>query len=241
MNWSGGKDSALALHRLLQNPACTVSHLLTTANRTLNRVSMHGVRMELLEQQAQSIGIPLHKVWLSETVSMQSYSQTMQQTLKSLKTDSLTQAAFGDIFLEDLKQYRENQLATAGFQGVFPLWQENPHRLIDEFIEQGFKAVIVCVNEARLDASFVGRPLDRDFVKDLPAGVDVCGENGEYHSFVYDGPLFRHPVAFTHGEKVRRTYTPVQPSDGDNCYRSASNTPWDTGFWYQDLVPLATR
>lgn len=244
MNWSGGKDSSLALHRLLQNPDYQVKSLLTTVNEMYQRVSMHGVRTELLEQQADSLGIPLRKVWLSEIVAIQTYSEIMQQTLEGLKIEAITHAAFGDIFLKDLKKYRENQLAIAGFKGLFPIWQENPRQLMDEFIVSGFKAVVVCVNEKYLAASFAGRLIDRDFVKDLPAGVDICGENGEYHSFVFDGPIFKKPISFTIGEKVRRSYTPVSTTDTDigttdtsNCYRDDADKAWDTGFWYQDLLP----
>jgi uncharacterized protein (TIGR00290 family) len=235
MNWSGGKDSSLALHRMLQKEQAEIACLLTTVNETYKRVSMHGVRVELLEKQAENIGITLKKVWLSETVSMQTYSETMQQTLESLRKENITQSVFGDIFLEDLKIYRETQLAKAGFTGVFPLWKEKSENLMDEFIDLGFKAVIVCVNEKYLDHSFVGRSIDKDFVKDLPAGVDVCGENGEYHSFVFDGPIFRQPIAFEKGEVVYRNYKPVSENNEDNCYQSTSQN-WDTGFYYQDLL-----
>ena len=233
-HWSGGKDSALALYHLLQDDAYDVQ-LLTTAGEALNRVSMHGVRTGLVEGQAQALGLPLRWLRLPEPVPMPKYEQMMGETLRALRAQKVTHAAFGDIFLEELKNFRERGLAKVGMQGVFPLWGCDSRQIVEEFIELGFKAVIVCVNAKHLDASFAGRSLDHAFLRDLPPGVDPCGENGEYHSFVFDGPLFREPVRFTIGEKVFRTYAPT-PVDDDNCF-TAQPTPFDTGFWYLDLLP----
>ncbi|MBC8111550.1 MAG: diphthine--ammonia ligase [Verrucomicrobia bacterium] len=239
MHWSGGKDSVLALYRLLTSQEYDLRYLLTTINQPLKRVSMHGVRLELLEKQAQMLQIPLKTIGLSETISMAGYSLTMQQAMENLKKEGINYAAFGDIFLEDLKTYRQSQLEKVPMQGVFPLWGEKSEKLIDEFIDSGFKAVIVCVNEKYLDKSFAGRLLDRDFIKDLPKNVDVCGENGEYHSFVFDAPIFDKPIDFEFGETVYRNYKPVSSKKQDNCHSNAQAMNWDTGFWYQDLLPIA--
>jgi uncharacterized protein (TIGR00290 family) len=234
-HWSGGKDSALALYHLRQADAYTDVQLLTTAGEASGRVSMHGVRTELVERQARALGLPLHWLRLPEAVPMPVYERIMTETLAGFRARQYGCSVFGDIFLEDLKAFREKNLAQVGMQGVFPLWGRDSRQLVEEFIALGFKAVIVCVNAKSLDASFAGRPLDHAFLRDLPPGVDPGGENGEYHSFVYDGPIFREPVRFTPGEKVFRTYTPT-PEDDDNCF-AAQPAPFDTGFWYLDLLP----
>jgi uncharacterized protein (TIGR00290 family) len=234
-HWSGGKDSALALYHLLQDDTYTDVQLLTTASEASGRVSMHGVRTELVERQARALGLPLRWLRLPEQVPMPVYEQIMQETLTAFRTQQYQCSVFGDIFLEDLKAFREKNLAKAGMRGVFPLWGRDSRQLVSAFIGLGFKAVIVCVNAKYLDASFAGRPLDHAFLRDLPPGVDPCGENGEYHSFVYDGPIFREPVRFAPGEKVFRTYAPT-PKDDDNCF-AAQPAPFDTGFWYLDLIP----
>jgi uncharacterized protein (TIGR00290 family) len=167
---------------------------------------MHGVRRSLLEAQAGSIGMPLHTIELPEQPGMEEYDKAMRDKVLALKSDGYTHAVFGDIFLEDLRKYREEKLSAVDMQGVFPLWKRDTGELMREFLGLGFKAIIVCVNEKCLDKSFCGRLIDESFVHDLPAGVDVCGENGEYHSFVFDGPVFKDPIPFTRGEVVRRTY-----------------------------------
>lgn len=233
MNWSGGKDSALALHHAQQAGQWAIQHLLTSVNELHGRVSMHGVRTELLAVQAQRLGLPLQTLTLPGDVSIEEYDTRMNQLLRGVEADGITHSIFGDIFLEDLRQYREKQLQRAGLTGVFPLWQRNTTELIHEFIDLGFRAVLVCINEKHLPADFVGRELDLNLLKDLPKTVDPCGENGEYHSFVYDGPIFSSPISFTKGEVVRRTYT---PSGGTDCHNDEPNQNWDTGFWYQDLL-----
>ena len=172
---------------------------------------MHGVRQELLRQQAESIGIPLHMVMVPEMPTMEIYNDLMEHTLKKFKQEGIDYSVFGDIFLEDLKKYREERLAQVGMKGVFPIWKIPSSRLVREFIDLGFKAVLACVDEKVLDRSFAGRPLDDALLKDLPAKVDPCGENGEYHSFVYDGPIFDHPIAFDFGEVVHRDYAASRP------------------------------
>jgi len=228
MNWSGGKDSALALQAVLQADNYEVIGLLTTVNEAYGRIAMHGVREELLNQQAAAIGLPLHKIYIPEQVNLEEYDAIMRQHLQVLVADGVTHAIFGDLFLEDLKTYREKRLAEANLTGVFPLWQENTTALAQTFVAQGFRAVTVCVNEMQLDRSFVGREMDAAFFASLPANVDPCGENGEYHTFVYDGPLFARPIPLTKGEVVRRTL-------GDK------NDLYDTGFWYADILPVVEK
>ncbi len=207
VNWSGGKDAALALYRIQQQDEFTVQHLLTTINGAFGRVSMHGVREALIAEQAERLGLPLITVRLPETASMDLYQTTMNETLRPLVADGLTQAVFGDIFLEDLRHWREQQLAANGLSGVFPLWQVPSMALLEEFWAAGFRAIVVAVNGQHLDRSFCGRVLDRQFVADLPPTVDPCGENGEFHTFVFDAPYFNRPIALTVGELVERTYT----------------------------------
>jgi uncharacterized protein (TIGR00290 family) len=236
-NWSSGKDSALALYKTLQNSEFEISCLLTSVNQQFQRVSMHGVRVELLEQQAESIGLPLEIMQIPEMPTMEVYEKVMQETLTKLKNQGVTNSIFGDIFLEDLRKYRENKLAEIGFKGVFPLWKIPTQNLIQEFISLGFKTIVVCVNERFLDKSFVGRIIDQDFINDLPENVDVCGENGEFHTFTFDGPIFSKPLDFEIGEIIYRKYEKPKEEDSSNtaCDTSASDA-FDFGFWYCDLI-----
>jgi uncharacterized protein (TIGR00290 family) len=234
MNWSGGKDSSLCLHYIQQQQQYKVDCLLTSVNAAHDRVSMHGVRRSLLQAQAAAIGLPLHTIELPEQPGMQEYEQAMMEKVTALKNSGYDYAVFGDIFLEDLKRYREEKLATAGIQCVFPLWKISTTQLMQEFLQLGFKAIIVCVNEKYLNKSFCGRLIDESFVQDLPAHVDVCGENGEYHSFVFDGPVFKYPIPFATGETVYRTYAaPAAAQDTCNTMNQASQY----GFYFCDLLP----
>ncbi|RXG23823.1 Dph6-related ATP pyrophosphatase [Leeuwenhoekiella aequorea] len=234
-NWSSGKDSTLALYEILKQQEYTITKLVTTLNSDVDRVSMHGLRETLLDLQAESLGLTLEKVFLSGNVSMAEYSKILGATTEALAAKGNTHSIFGDIFLEDLKAYREEQLDRVGIKAIFPLWKRNTLELIHSFIDQGFKAITVCVNAKHLDKSFVGRVIDKQFIKDLPAGVDPCGENGEFHTFVYDGPIFKTPIDFSIGEKVLRGYEPSE-CDDDNCF-SDNQKSWDTKFWFCDLIP----
>lgn len=206
MNWSGGKDSALALWRVLQSDAYQVETLLTTLNAANRRISMHGVSEALLDAQAKRIGLPQTKLYLPEESSMVAYEQRMNDTLEPLIEAGVTHAIFGDIFLEDLRTWRENQLASRNLTGVFPIWQIPSLQLLEEFWEAGFETVVVSVNSQYLDKSFCGRVLDREFVRDLPANVDPCGENGEFHTFVYEAPYFAEPIEVQVADIVTKTY-----------------------------------
>ena len=236
-NWSSGKDSALALYKILQDPEFEISCLLTSVNQQYQRVSMHGVRIELLEQQAKSIGLPLQIMQIPEMPTMEVYENVMRNTLDKLKSQGVTHSVFGDIFLEDLRKYREDKLAEIGFEGVFPLWKTPTKDLIQEFIDLGFKTIVVCVNERNLDKSFVGRIIDQDFINDLPEDVDVCGENGEFHTFTFDGPIFSKPIDFEIGEVVYRKYEkPKEEDTSDSACDTNATDAFDFGFWYCDLV-----
>lgn len=238
-NWSSGKDSALCLYKMMQLQQYEVICLLTTISEQFQRISMHGVRVELLEAQAKSIGIPLVKIQIPESPTMENYENAMSNTLLNLKSKGATSSVFGDIFLEDLRKYREEKLEEIGLKALFPLWKIPTKDLIQEFIDLGFKTIITCVNEKFLDKSFAGRIIDENFLKDLPDNVDPCGENGEFHTFVFDGPIFKGPIPFKKGEIVYKTYEiPKDQSDEDKCFSNEDdqNQSDKYGYWYCDLI-----
>ena len=202
--WSGGKDSAMALHALRAAGDCRVAALLTTITEEYDRISMHGVRRALLERQAESLGLPLHAVLIPPQCINATYEARMKDALAQYFALGVRRVAFGDIFLEDLRAYREKNLGQVGMQALFPIWKRDTHELAREFVRLGFRAITVCVDPRVLDASFAGRELDASFFADLPPGADPCGENGEFHTFVFDGPVFQTPIAFRVGEKVLR-------------------------------------
>lgn len=202
--WSGGKDSGMALDLLLGSSNWEVVGLLTSVTSQYDRVSMHGVRRELLLEQACSLGLPLDIVWLEPGESNETYEEKMAFKLQEYLARGIRHVAFGDIFLEELRRYRERNLAKLGMEGVFPLWGTDTGQAIRSFVMRGFEALITCVDTWALDGSFLGRKLDEALLEELPSGVDPCGENGEFHSFVYGGPLFRSPVRFDLGEVVER-------------------------------------
>ncbi|MEW6441965.1 MAG: diphthine--ammonia ligase [bacterium] len=204
LSWSGGKDSALCLHAIRQAGRYEVAALLTTVTEGYQRVSMHGVREELLEDQAASLGVPLDKVPIPMNGSNEEYEGRMKTVLEKWLAAGVARVAFGDIFLEDLRKYREDNLAKLSMQAHFPLWKKDTAELARQFIRLGFRAVVTCVDCRALDRSFAGREIDERFLADLPAGADPCGENGEFHSFVWDGPLFRRPVRLERGQAVLR-------------------------------------
>ena len=231
LNWSSGKDAMLALHQLQSSPELSVEKLVTTVNTDFNRVSMHGLSISLLEKQAERLQLPLYQIPLSGNVSMKVYNETMQKHVSYLKKEGFSHSVFGDIFLEDLKTYREEQLSKVELQAIFPLWKKDSRSLVKEFIDMGYKAVVVCTNANYLGESFCGRIIDHQFLADLPLTVDPCGENGEFHTFVFDGPLFTSPIDFELGEKVLRDYS---PSNEDDCHQEPQS--WDHQFWYVELL-----
>jgi uncharacterized protein (TIGR00290 family) len=200
---------------------------------------MHGIRTELLRRQADSIGIPLKIIELPETPDMNEYEKEMEKKVNEISNEGIHHSIFGDIFLADLRKYREDKLRSLGIEGVFPLWNISTKELMKEFIGLGFKAIIVCVNEKFLDRSFCGRMIDQSFVNDLPDNVDVCGENGEYHSFVFDGPIFHTPILFEKGEIVYREY-PKPKDANDEHYNFVSMEEKNYGFYFCDLLPICS-
>jgi uncharacterized protein (TIGR00290 family) len=215
VSWSGGKDSALALYEILKNQDYRISALITTLTEDYDRISMHGVRRVLLERQVASLGFPLEKVFISKNASNEEYEANMGKLLAKYKQAGITSVVFGDIFLEDLRKYREDKLATLELRGIFPIWKRDTQEMARSLTALGFKAVTTCVDTHALGRQFVGRMIDEQFLSELPATVDACGENGEYHSFVSDGPIFKERVAYTLGESVLR----------------------ENRFYYCDLIP----
>ena len=202
--WSGGKDSAMALHCLLRDSHYEVISLLTTVTEGFERISMHGVRRELLYKQAESIGLPVEEVRIPPQCVNLIYESRMAEAVRSFHARGVRHFGFGDIFLRDLREYREKNLARESISAVFPLWQVDTRELAARFIRDGFRAHAVCVDPKKLDNSFAGRELDSGFFSELPAGVDPCGENGEFHTFVFDGPIFSSSIAVHTGQLVER-------------------------------------
>ncbi len=216
LTWSGGKDSALALHELLKTDKHEVSTLLTTVTEDYNRISMHGVRQSMLNLQAESLALPLKTVFISKNISNEGYGSKMRDVLEKYREDGVSYVVFGDIFLEDVRRYREDNLSKIGMKGIFPLWKKDTTKLAHTFIDLGFEAIITCIDSHVLDKAFVGRVFDREFLTDLPFSVDPCGENGEFHSFVYDGPIFKDRILYKTGDIILR----------------------ENRFYYCDLIPL---
>ena len=212
VSWSGGKDSCLALHEIQKSSDLKVVALLTTITQGHDRISMHGVRRSLLEKQAASLGLPLHPILISPGATNLEYEFEMARAFSEYRAQATDSVMFGDLFLEDIKAYRDQFLARHKMKGLYPIWQRNTTDLIKEFIGLGFKAVVSCVDSKALDQSFTGKTIDEEFISSLPAHVDPCGENGEFHTFVYDGPNFSQPVEFSIGETTLRE-----------------------GFWFRDL------
>ncbi|OHB79242.1 MAG: hypothetical protein A2Z25_22265 [Planctomycetes bacterium RBG_16_55_9] len=215
-SWSGGKDSALALHKLRRSGEYEIAALLTTLTRDYDRVCMHGVRRVLLERQVESLGLPLEEIFISQNASNEEYESKMREVLARYRETGVTTVVFGDVFLEELREYREERLSTVGMKALFPLWKSDTAGLACTFIRLGFKAIITSAESHLLESVFVGRDFDEQFLSMLPPTVDPCGENGEFHSFVYDGPVFHHPIRCTPGQAVLR----------------------ENGFYYCDLIPL---
>ena len=214
LSWSGGKDSAMSLYELRRGKQYEVVGLLTTVTKDYNRISMHGVRSILLEQQAEAVGVPLRKIFIPKTCTNEIYERLMAEKMEQLKREGAFLVAFGDIFLQELKDYREKNLAKAGMKGVFPIWKRNSRELVESFINLRFKSIVTTCDPRVIGEEFCGRIINKRFLTELPTPVDPAGENGEYHSFAFDGPIFKQSVRFNVGEKVLRD-----------------------GFWFCDLVP----
>jgi uncharacterized protein (TIGR00290 family) len=214
--WSGGKDSALALYELEMTQGYEIAALLTTITRDYDRISMHGVRVPLLKQQAESLRLPLEEIFITKNSSNEEYEAKISEKLMHYHNLGINSVVYGDIFLEDVRKYRECNLEKIGMKGIFPLWQRDTAELAHMFIELGFKAVITCIDSEVLNKRFAGRAFDEQLLSELPDNVDPCGENGEFHSFVYDGPVFRERIPYRKGRVVLR----------------------DKRFYYCDLTPV---
>lgn len=215
LSWSSGKDSAWSLHKLRRDPQIDLAGLLTTFNSDSDRVAMHAVRRELVEAQAERIGLALWPVELPWPCSNAIYESCLLEACRRAISEGVTAVAFGDLFLEEIRAYRERQMQGTGLDPLFPVWQIPTAELARNLIAAGVKAKITCVDRAKLDASFAGREFDTALLNDLPAGIDPCGENGEFHTFVYDSPDFSRPIPIAPGEMIERD-----------------------GFAFRDLIPL---
>ncbi len=222
--WSGGKDAALALYRMQRDGTHAVLRLITTLSEAHNRVVMHGVRRAVMEAQAAALGLPWMPVMLPQAPDHSAYDAAISSVYAACKKEGITVIAFGDIFLQDLRAYREEGLARAGMQGLFPLWMNDTRKLVEEVERAGIRATVVCADAGKLDKSFLGRIMDRAFVASLPANVDPCGERGEFHTFVWDAPMFGAPVLISGGEVVHRSYSGASARSGE-------------GFYFLDLLP----
>jgi len=200
VGWSGGKDATLALHDLVRQDNIEVASLLTTITEGCDRVSMHGVRRNLLEQQAEALGYALETINIPQDCSNETYEERMRRSLEKLRRIGVHSAAFGDLFLQDIRCYREERMSRIGMQCLFPLWGKPTPETARRFINLGFRSIVVCVDTRALDRRFAGLDYNEDFLKQLPLGVDPCGENGEFHTFVYDGPIFRKSVPVERGD-----------------------------------------
>ena len=205
-NWSSGKDSALALYRAIRSEQYSIQTLFSVLQRDSRTVAMHEVGIALLERQAEAIGIPLTPFYFDPGWTAETYGQAISVHMRRFKARRITTALFGDLHLASLRKAREESCARAGMSCAFPLWGTPPEDVLAEFVQLGFRAIVTCVDCAALPETFLGRIIDNDFLHDLPQGADLCGENGEYHSFVFDGPIFRHPVAYRVRQRYSRTF-----------------------------------
>ncbi len=206
LNWSSGKDSALALYKALQSGSYDVQTLFTIIKKENSRIAMHEIGIDLLKRQAESIGIPLTVLEFDCAAPAEEYKQSMALQMKKFKEKMIDTAIFGDLYLRDVRMQRIINCGRQNMQAVFPLWNSDPNELLKEFISLGFRSIVTCVDGSVLDESLVGRNIDESFLRDLPDGVDICGENGEYHSFVFDGPIFKWPVEFKIGRRYSIDY-----------------------------------
>lgn len=222
-NWSSGKDSAMALYYALRSGKYDIQTLFTTVKKDGARVAMHEIGIDLLRKQAQALGLPLTVLEYQLADDGESYRAAMARQIERLKSRNIRTALFGDLYLEELRKNREKHCRQSGIKAAFPLWGMDAKALLSEFVKLGFKSIVTCVNASALDERFAGRVIDEAFIRDLPPGVDICGENGEYHSFVFDGPIFSAPVPFEIGRKYCKAYP---GKDGTRLDK----------YWYVELI-----
>ena len=230
VSWSGGKDSAFALYKILSQRVFDVVSLHTVLDDRTGRVGLHGVSEELIEKQAQSIGLPLEKIYLSASENQDQYQDTMQQFYQTCFANGIEGVVFGDIFLEDLKQYRMDLLKPSNLFAHFPLWGINSGTIVREFIDTGFKSAICAADTKLFSVEQLGKTIDHDFLASFGEGIDPCGENGEFHTFVYDGPVFKSTIPIRMGDVVRKTYSFNKRAEDGTIEKM------ETAFWFQDLI-----
>lgn len=233
LSWSGGKDASLSLYYLQQENKA-VNSLFTTINNRLQRITMHGVHISLLKKQVESLDCSLELISLPEDISIKKYNELMGAFLQGKYDQGIKEVVFGDIYLEELKNFRDQELAYYKLKTHYPLWGKNTLKIAEEFINLGFKAIVVAVSSNKLGKTFVGKEFDLAFLKSLPKDVDPCGENGEFHTFVYDGPNFKFPVNLQKGEITYKTYS-AEKNDEDCFCENENSEDWDKGFWFCDL------
>ncbi|HEY0741584.1 MAG TPA: diphthine--ammonia ligase [Chryseosolibacter sp.] len=229
VSWSGGKDSAFALYKVLQDANYRVVELHTVFNAETRRVGMHGVHEELIDKQARALGFPLMKLYLNASETHDEYTNLMTDYYRTCRENAIDSVMFGDIFLQDLKDFRDKLLADSGLAGVYPLWRMESHALIFEFIDKGFKTLICSANAHLLDRDVMGGTIDKRFIESLPSAVDPCGENGEFHTFVYGGPMFREVIVVKKGDVISRDYTYKYLNEAGESVEEK------TPFWFLDL------
>jgi uncharacterized protein (TIGR00290 family) len=230
ISWSGGKDSAFALYKILQSDEFEIAGLHTVINEETERVGMHGVNQALIEEQASAIGLPLTKLYLASSESHDAYIRLIADFYSQCASENIHAVVFGDIFLEDLKSFRDALLHVAGLRGIYPVWKMDTGIMIADFISSGFKTLICAANAKHFSEAAMGKTIDHAFINALPEAVDPCGENGEFHTFVYDGPVFKKPVAFSMGEVVKKNYS-YQVLNDQGIPEQA-----ETSFLFQDLL-----
>lgn len=220
-NWSGGKDSALALYHTIRSNEVSVQALFSVFKADCGRIAMHETGTALMERQAEAIGIPLVPLYCDTRWTQAEYAAALTERLERFKARGIRTALFGDLYFEELRNSREEACGKSGFKAGFPLWGTPKEEIMSEFLRLGFKAVVTCADASTVPVKWLGRVIDEEFVKSLPAGMDICGENGEYHSFVFDGPIFSHPVPF----QIKGKYDRAYPSGGDETRT----------YWYLQL------
>ena len=229
ISWSGGKDCSLALHKILQAEQYDVHSLHTTFNEDTGRVGLHGIRQSLIEKQAESLGVQLDKVFIPTAEDHDAYETSIRHYYERLFALGIKKIVFGDIFLEDLKAFREKILSSCHLEGIYPLWKMESHSLAEEFVRSGFKAIICSADANYFNEQTAGKHYDTNFINSLPSEVDPCGENGEFHTFVFDGPIFKIPIAIRHGQRIAKEYHfKINRPDGSQESKTSK-------FWFQEL------
>lgn len=232
ISWSGGKDATFSLYKIQQSHVFEVVHLHTVVDATTLRVGMHGIPEALIKEQAVAIGLPLRILYLEKSESNEKYELLMKEFYESCAQEGIEAVVFGDIFLEDLRRYRETLLLASNLTGIYPLWKINTENLLTDFINTGFKTLVCCANAEYFVENEVGKTIDHTFIRWLPPNVDPCGERGEFHTFVYDGPLFAKSLDVRRGRVVQHQYEFDVRAEDETLHRKKST------FWFQELLPL---